>query len=200
MNHQPSLSAKRGRRRSKKAGEDILIAARELLAEKGYHALSYEAISQRTGVGRATIYRRWPRKTHLAHEIAHLEGQPFENIVAEQGLVPQIMHILQRLFDAYRQPEIAAANVGMISDFHRNEALREELSGPIERETRERLAQVIEDAKSHKMVRADADSDVLFDMMVGTVLFRAVFSTEPIPNGYLDRVCRGICDDLHNDC
>jgi AcrR family transcriptional regulator len=48
---------KPGRPRSKKADPAIRMAAVELLAADGLRVLSMEAVAQRAGVGKATVYR-----------------------------------------------------------------------------------------------------------------------------------------------
>ncbi|MBB5873045.1 AcrR family transcriptional regulator [Allocatelliglobosispora scoriae] len=55
-----------GRPRSARADEAIIDAALDLLAEGvGVDALSIESVASRAGVGKATIYRRWPGKYEL---------------------------------------------------------------------------------------------------------------------------------------
>lgn len=55
-----------GRPRSARADEAIIEAALDLLAEGvGVDALSIESVAARAGVGKATIYRRWPGKYEL---------------------------------------------------------------------------------------------------------------------------------------
>jgi AcrR family transcriptional regulator len=55
-----------GRPRSVRADEAIISAALDLIAEGStIEALSIEAIAARAGVGKATIYRRWPGKEAL---------------------------------------------------------------------------------------------------------------------------------------
>lgn len=56
-----------GRPRSARAEAAILDATLELLAVDGL-ALTVEAIAQRAGVGKATVYRRWPGKEDLVVE------------------------------------------------------------------------------------------------------------------------------------
>ncbi|MEU3648128.1 TetR/AcrR family transcriptional regulator [Lentzea sp. NPDC034063] len=46
----------------------ILRAATELLAEGGYPALTMDKAAARAGVGKATVYRRWPSRAELAAE------------------------------------------------------------------------------------------------------------------------------------
>lgn len=43
----------------------ILNAALELIAECGYESVTIEAIAQKAGAGKATLYRRWKSKPHL---------------------------------------------------------------------------------------------------------------------------------------
>jgi AcrR family transcriptional regulator len=49
-----------GRPRDPRRDEAILDSAIELIAEVGYERMTIDAIAQRAGVGRPTIYRRWP--------------------------------------------------------------------------------------------------------------------------------------------
>src|SRR5450432_744304 len=58
--------APRGRPRSAEADRAILAATLELLAERGLDAMSIEEVAARAGVGKTTIYRRWPSKGLLA--------------------------------------------------------------------------------------------------------------------------------------
>jgi AcrR family transcriptional regulator len=54
--------------RSVRARESVLCAARELLDEGGLPAASVDAISSRSGVSKATIYKHWPSRTAVAAE------------------------------------------------------------------------------------------------------------------------------------
>lgn len=58
----------RGRPRSAAAHQAILDAAIDILAESGIEALTVEGIASRAGVGKTTIYRRWPNKELLLVE------------------------------------------------------------------------------------------------------------------------------------
>ena len=58
----------RGRPRSEQAHRAIVEATLTLLDEGGYTALTIEAVAERAGVGKTTIYRRWPSKLELVIE------------------------------------------------------------------------------------------------------------------------------------
>src|SRR5260370_10613411 len=59
---------KPGRPRSAQAHKAIIDATLELLAEEGFQGLSIEEVAARAGVGKTTIYRRWPSKDELVME------------------------------------------------------------------------------------------------------------------------------------
>jgi AcrR family transcriptional regulator len=54
-----------GRPRSEQAEKAILTAALDLFAEEGPDALGIEQVAAKAGVGKATIYRRWPGKEDM---------------------------------------------------------------------------------------------------------------------------------------
>jgi AcrR family transcriptional regulator len=54
-----------GRPRSEQADQAILSAALDVFAECGPDALGIEQVAARAGVGKATIYRRWPGKEDM---------------------------------------------------------------------------------------------------------------------------------------
>jgi AcrR family transcriptional regulator len=54
-----------GRPRSARADQAILSAALDVFAECGPDALCIEQVAAKAGVGKATIYRRWPGKEEM---------------------------------------------------------------------------------------------------------------------------------------
>ena len=54
--------------RSIKCHNDVLAATQELLAEGGLHAATIDAISERSTVSKATIYKHWPSRIAVAAE------------------------------------------------------------------------------------------------------------------------------------
>ena len=65
----------KGRPRSTAADRAILEAFREVLSEQGFADLRLEHVATRAGVGKSTLYRRWPSKEALAQRLlAELAG------------------------------------------------------------------------------------------------------------------------------
>jgi AcrR family transcriptional regulator len=57
------------RPRSARAHDSVLDAALALFAERGIDATSMDAIAERSGVSKATIYKHWPDKDALCLEV-----------------------------------------------------------------------------------------------------------------------------------
>ena len=62
---QAETSRRLGRPRSEQAEQAIIEATLDLFAEQGFEGVCVEAVAARAGVGKATIYRRWPNKEEL---------------------------------------------------------------------------------------------------------------------------------------
>jgi AcrR family transcriptional regulator len=99
---------KRGRGRPRRAGadEEILTVTRELLRERGYRDFTVDAISDRTGIAKTTIYRRFPSKGELvAAAIAPMNG------VAQAQDIATILRETANVLRLLTDPEGEAINV-----------------------------------------------------------------------------------------
>lgn len=61
-------ASRRGRPRDPLVDAAILAAAMDLLAEAGYARLTMDNVAARAGVGKASVYLRWPNKVALVAE------------------------------------------------------------------------------------------------------------------------------------
>ena len=73
-----------GRPRSERARLAILAAAGELMLEGGVTAASMEAIAERAGVSKATIYKWWPSRGAVALDGFLAQAQ--DTITVPEGL------------------------------------------------------------------------------------------------------------------
>jgi AcrR family transcriptional regulator len=63
--------------RAARSREAIVGAARALLVEHGPAAVTHVQVAERAGVGRATVYRHWPRAHDLLSEVMAQVPFPF---------------------------------------------------------------------------------------------------------------------------
>jgi AcrR family transcriptional regulator len=74
------------RPRSTRAHDKVIQAALSLFAERGLDATSMDAIAERSGVSKATIYKHWTDKEALALEaMTRLHVPPLEALVIKSG-------------------------------------------------------------------------------------------------------------------
>lgn len=97
-------TAKRGRGRPRREGadEEILGVARAMLAEGGYRELTVDAVAERAGVAKTTVYRRWPSKGAL---IAALIPPPGAYANAD-AVLRDVQTLLAPLADASDDAEV----------------------------------------------------------------------------------------------
>ncbi len=93
----PAMSAPVGEvRRSdaRRNREAILCAARELFAESG--AVTMCEVARRARVGQATLYRNFPDRGALLHELLDQEIDDIERLAAEHAADPDAFFVLLR--------------------------------------------------------------------------------------------------------
>jgi AcrR family transcriptional regulator len=165
-----------GRPRSVEADEAILQATLELLADDGYRALTMERVRERSGVGKATIYRRYGSKEELvAAAIVHLNADV--PMPADTGSVLGD-------FAATAQTILAgAARTGALTLMPRllsevtNDAEMHALFAEHLVEPRRRVVRaIVERAKERGEIRTDVDTELAVDLMVGPFIYRVIIS------------------------
>jgi len=77
--------------------------ARDLLAERGYRELTVDAVAERAGVAKTTVYRRWPSKGAL---VAATIPPPPETFANADAVLREVTAILVPLADAEDDAEL----------------------------------------------------------------------------------------------
>jgi AcrR family transcriptional regulator len=174
----------RGRPRDPEADSAILRAGLELFMERGIDGASIEQIARQAGVGKLTIYRRWPTKEELI-------AQAIETLVAKDVEWPTDEEIERG--SPYRLVEAAlpdAAETAAAPEFRALAAriLGSSVSHPSLMATywqhyvlprRKLTTRLLQRAQQDGTVAADADLDVLIDMMAGAVVYRVLQPDPP---------------------
>lgn len=97
---------RRGAPRSEAARQAILAATAHLFQTRGYEHLTIEGVAAEAGVGKQTIYRWWPTKSHLVAECL-LEGRllPGQLTLPNTGDVrTDIVAWVKQIFLVMREP------------------------------------------------------------------------------------------------
>ena len=172
-----------GRPRSAQADAAIARATLEALREEGFRGLSVESVRQRSGVGKATIYRRYPDKESLVRAaIASLN--PTIGELPDTGSVRgDMLHVFRLIYQGSVDRQTATFAPRLLAEsaddpeFHR--LFREALIEPRRTGMRKILRRGVERAE----LPPDTDLELVIDMLAGPVIYRVL-----VDGGTLDGV------------
>lgn len=176
-----------GRPRSAEADEAILRAALELCAQDGFDGATVEAVAARAGVGKATVYRRYPNRVGLAVAAAtHVCSRLVDDV--DTGSVREdlrlIAHSVVRMIDVELTRVILAEIAATAA---RNAEVREAQQQFVA--TRRAVtARAIARGIARGELRPDTDRDVLGDFVIAGIFHRGVTLGEPVDDRYADRL------------
>jgi AcrR family transcriptional regulator len=157
-----------GRPRSARADEAIIDAVLDMLAEGStVEALSIEAIAGRAGVGKATIYRRWPNKESLIVDaVATVKGDTSPTLT---GVLREDLIALLRPIAHAEDTRAGRIVPCLMSELRRSpELLRswQKLSEP----RREVMRSVLRRGIDSGELRADLDVEITVGLLVGPMM------------------------------
>lgn len=161
-----------GRPRSEEAHQAILDATLELLVEVGFSALTVEGVASRAGVGKATIYRRWPSKLPLVVEaFGQLPG--FEE--ADTGSVAEdLKQMLRGYIQAFNSTPLATVLPSLAGERTHNPELSK-LFDPVSKQRRQPLLRALERGVARGELPRDLDLDTAADLVVGPIAVALFF-------------------------
>jgi AcrR family transcriptional regulator len=177
----------RGRPRDPRTRAAILTAARALLERGGLTAVTIEAIAQKAGVSRPTIYRYWSNAPAVAMA-AFLEasGAPDAARSARTPLAA-LRGQLHAVADAFAAPtgrSVAAMVAAAQSETELAKAFRHEFIARNRDATRLLLERCIED----RLVVPPADVELALDLIFGPLFYRLLMGHAPITRAFVDRL------------
>jgi AcrR family transcriptional regulator len=149
----------RGRPRDPEVHEAILGAAVDLLAEAGYARLTMDQVAARAGVGKASVYLRWPNKVALVAEaIRHRSGVVPE--VPDTGYLREdVLEFLRALLRA--KPAAQRALTAVLGEIQSNPELRGAWRASTKGTLRDRLRLIMERAVDRGELPASSDTELL---------------------------------------
>jgi AcrR family transcriptional regulator len=169
----------RGRPRSGEAEEAILRTALEILDDAGYGSFSIEAVAARAGVGRPTIYRRWPSKLELAIEAVVRLTPPLKVIDSGDPLA-DFRHLVAALLPDITSSAAGRAIIALASDPGVHAGLARHLDERFLRPRRAVLADLLRRAAEAGQVRPGLDTELLIDLVLGAALYRWLVTGQPV--------------------
>ena len=163
-------------------------ALRSLFAEEGPAALTHQRVAQRAEVGRATIYRHWPRPVDLVTEALSVVEQPVFRS-REGSLRAWLGGELARFAADLAEPaatQFLATVIGSADQVQAVADLRDDLLRRISAVLRSGLAAGESGAAAETARRVDPDD--LLARLLGPVIFRVSIEQATADRDFIDRL------------
>jgi len=178
----------RGRPRSQEADRAILTATVDLLAERGLDGMSIEEVAARAGVGKATIYRRWPSKGLLALDafvVSFAEQQPLPDTGT---LRSDLVAALNAWVRAVTGTSMGRMLTGLIAEAQYDPELRAAWRDRVLEPLRAQYRIMLDRAAARGEIRLSVDQDVVLDLFFGSAQHRLMLGPLPLTEDFIDEV------------
>ncbi|MFJ8867420.1 TetR/AcrR family transcriptional regulator [Streptomyces sp. NPDC102473] len=193
LSRSPTEPTRSGRPRSAEADAAILEATRASLVDLGWSKLTMGDVATRAGVAKTTLYRRWAGKNELVVDAVavlfdELELPDLGSLAADvEAVVLQFAALLER-------PETKTALMAVVAESTRDEALRDRIRNSIVARQKRLVLQGRERAQGRGELPLEPDPeaaartvDLIFDVIAGAVVHRALVSAEPVDADWAQR-------------
>jgi AcrR family transcriptional regulator len=190
---EPARTGRTGRPRSVEADAAILQATRASLVELGWSKLTMGDVATRAGVAKTTLYRRWANKNELVVDAVAVLFDELE--LPDRGsLAADVEGVVMQFADLLGQPETKTALMGVIAESTTDEALR----GRIRTAIVDRQKRLVLEGRERAQARGELpyeddpgaaarNTDLIFDVVAGAVVHRALVSAEPVDEEWARR-------------
>jgi AcrR family transcriptional regulator len=173
-----------GRPRDQRASSAITGAALRQLTELGYAKVSMESVASEAGVARATIYRRYRDKADLITAAIASNSSDHLDPVPSRDPRSDLIGYLEAFDDRFAESclEVVGTLIGSREDPRALALHRQRVVGP----RTDYVRSLLERARALGQLRPDADIDLAFQMLAGSVFARRVVGVPSSP-GWAER-------------
>jgi AcrR family transcriptional regulator len=175
------------RRRNKQCHQAILQAAAELLEEKGYAAVTIEAIAARAGAGKQTIYRWWPSKAAVILEAYAVQASRITPIPDTGSVRSDLCQVLQQLFVTLNT-SAGLAMTSLIAEAQLDSAFAITFREQFINSCRDTIRAVLQRGIEQGELRANLDLDLVIDAIYSPVWYRLLLKNAPLNESFAEAI------------
>lgn len=182
VNDSPATPRRRGAERTR----ELLDATLALATEVGYGGLSIEAVAKRAGVGKHTIYRRWPSIAALLLDALSVVWVSDLDYEVGGDVRADLREQFLRSSQALSSPPIGPVYRAVIAEAQADPALRaslhERFLATVEQRTLDRITR----AQRNGELVAGVDLEYPAEVLCGTLYYRWLLTPRPIDEQAID--------------
>jgi len=176
-----------GRPRSERAERAILDAALELFAESGVSGVCIEAVAARAGVGKATIYRRWPGKEDLLLDALALLKSPLPE-PAGASVREDLVAMLGVMYRDAADPVRMRRYTLLLGEGEKYPKIMQRYKETIVEPRRDLIRSVLRRGVASGELRPDSDVEVAMWLLTGAVVARGKDGAQQVAADYAEQV------------
>jgi AcrR family transcriptional regulator len=164
-----------GRPRDPDLDDVILDATILLLAQEGFARMSIEQVAAHAGVGKPTIYRRWPSKVELV--IAALSRPHAERSPSEDGTVRErLTRLLEETCRSVRREPAKGVLAALVAEIPRDPELASAVREVFLAKRRDTAYALLREGIARGELREDVDLELASDALVGPIMLRILLT------------------------
>jgi AcrR family transcriptional regulator len=176
--------------RAARSREAMLVAARRLLAGEGPGAVTHQRVAREAGVGRATVYRHWPRPDQLLLDaMGGAELPLFLDPVAP--VRPWLCRELRRMADELASPAVAAVALTLAQSALDDPEMARRHDESL-RTITERLHAALRTAVDGGELESDVEPADLTALLAGPIVHRTAIQRGEVSDTLIARMVDGI--------
>lgn len=161
----------RGRPRDPEVDRAVLGAVVDLLSERGYDALTMDAVAARAGVGRASVYRRYSGRVELLEAACRTFSPPLPDTPDTGSVRGDLIALVRSSAEIIAGTDTGRLLPSMLGASSAHPEVREAL-GRFSASRRSPSVEVLKRGIERGELRAGTDPDVVADLLVGAVIYR----------------------------
>ncbi|GEK21405.1 TetR/AcrR family transcriptional regulator [Cellulomonas xylanilytica] len=183
----PVTARRPGRRRDESKDDAILQATRELLAERGFDGMTMDAVADRAGAGKATVYRRWPSKVQLTVDaIVCTPGIPTTaDDIPDTGSLRS--DLLSVRFGRKRSDD-AELMSGVMSAVRENPDVAAAFQQQFVRSRVSLMRGLLERAQERGELRPDVDLDMVSAVAPAMIAYRKMVAGQRVDDAFVEQM------------
>lgn len=160
-------------------------------AERGYAALSLEAVAKRAGVGKAALYRRWPSKLAMISDRLNAVGVELTDIPDLGSLARDVRAILLDIRRLLRHPLIRRIVPDIYAELARSPGLRTVIE-PFQAARRVRAERIIHQAIARGELPGDTNLSLASDLLAAPLYWHMIVIGRSADRAYIEGLANAI--------
>lgn len=160
-----------GRPRDPSIEHRVFEAAMEVYSESGWAGFKFDVIARRAEVGKAAIYKRWPKREDLFRALVESRWRYIEGI--DTGSIQTDLFEYALFITNLLNSNRGLVAMNMQLDARRHEEIRE-IAKPFSMNNVKRCIDIVDRAISRGEVGSDIDPIVVYHLIIGAIRSRVM--------------------------